>query len=119
METQRLKSIQVPDRTLDLLESFAYVKMGFRPGAYRLESLKDLPPQFRRHVGSGPNQQYAWFAWRIEDHTYLVTGAMSLERSRERGRPVLEVRSYDADGLLDEFAAWMRTAGGKWERCSD
>ncbi len=117
METQRLKSIQVPDRTVHLLESFACDRFGISRGAYRLRNLSELPPQLRRHVGDGPAQQYAWFAWQVDESIYLVTGSMSLERSRERGRPVLEIRSYNPRGMLEEFAAWVRTHGDHWERC--
>jgi hypothetical protein len=117
METQRLKLVQVPNQVLYLLESFACDNLGVAAGAYRLRALQELPSQLRRHVGDGPGQQHVWFAWRIDDRTYLITGAMSLERSRERGRPVLEIRSYDVDGSLIEFAIWVRTGFDRWERC--
>jgi hypothetical protein len=31
--------------------------------------------------------------------------------------PVLEVRSYDTDGLLDEAATCVRTSAAEWARC--
>ncbi len=117
MDTVRLKTIQVPDGTLNLLESFASSKVGVPPAAHRLQSLSELPPQLRRHVGVGPNKQYVWYAWSVGERTSLLTGALSLERSRERGRPVLEVRSYGEDGLLEESAAWVCTRADQWERC--
>jgi len=117
MDTLRLKTILVPDRTLGLLESFAWSVVGVPAGAHRLQSLNELPPQLRRHVGVGPNRQYVWYAWSVGERMSLLTGALSLERSRERGRPVLEVRSYGDDGLLEESATWLRTRADQWERC--
>jgi hypothetical protein len=117
METQRLKTIQVPDHTLGMLESFAITVLGVPPEARRVNRLAELPPQLRRHIGTGPGQQYVWFAWSAGERTSLLTGTLELERSRERGRPVLEVRSYDADGLLEEASAWVRTGPTEWVRC--
>ena len=116
MKTQVLKSIQIPNHTLALLESFATNVMRVPAGARRIGRLDDLPLQLRRHIGVGPGKQYVWFAWSIEDRVSLVTGAFSLERSRERGRPVLEVRTYDAEGLLDEAATWVRNSTNEWAR---
>ena len=118
MDTLRLKSIQIPDRTLSLLESFARSNLQIPPEAHQLTSLGELPAQLRRHVGPGPDQQYVWYAWSAGGRTWLLTGALSLERSRERGRPVLEVRSYDEHGYLEESAAWVRTRADEWERCA-
>jgi hypothetical protein len=118
VDTLRLKSIQIPDRTLDLLESFACSNGRVPPGTHRLQSLNELPPELRRHIGSGPDQQYVWYAWSTGVRTWLLTGALSLERSRERGRPVLDVRSYDEHGYLEESAAWVCTRAEEWERCN-
>jgi hypothetical protein len=118
LETQRLKTIQIPDRTLGLLESFATSVLNVPVGARRLNSIDELPRNLRRHVGIGPDKQYVWFAWSDGERTSLLTGALSLEHSRERGRPVLEVRTYDPDGLLDEAAIWVRIGFDQWVRCS-
>jgi len=118
MDTSRLKSIQVPDRTLSLLESFARSNLKIPPDAHQLKSLNELPSQLRRNIGSGPDQQYVWYAWSDGVRTWLLTGALSLERSRERGRPVLDVRSYDEHGYLEESAAWVCTRAEEWERCT-
>ena len=116
METQVLKAIQDPNRTLELLESFATNVLRVSASAGRVNRLDDLPLQLRRHVGVGPGKQYVWFAWCVDERVSLLTSALSLERSRERGRPVLEVRSYDADGLLDEAATWVQTGATEWAR---
>ena len=117
MKTQVLKAIQIPNRTLELLASFATDVLRVPDSAPRVTRLDDLPLHLRRHIGNGPGKQYVWFAWYTGERVSLVTGALSLELSRERGRPVLEVRSYDADGLLDEAATWVRTDATSWARC--
>jgi hypothetical protein len=117
LKTQVFKTIQIPNRTLELLESFATHVLRLPGSARRVTCLDDLPLQLRRHVGVGPGQQYVWFAWCMGERVALVTGALSLDLSRERGRPVLEVRSYDSDGLLDEAAAWVRATATGWARC--
>jgi hypothetical protein len=117
LKTQVLKSIQIPNRTLDLLDSFAAHVLHVPDSARRITRLDDLPPQLRRHIGVGPDKQYVWFAWCSGEQVSLVTGAFSLELSRERGRPVLEVRTDDADGLLEEAATWVRTGTSEWARC--
>ena len=117
MDTQILKAIQTPDRTLELLESFATQVLGVPESARRINRLDELPPQLRRHIGIGPGKQYVWFAWLTVERISLVTGEFSLELSRERARPVVEVRSYDADGLLDEAATWVRNGATAWARC--
>ena len=118
METQRLRTIQVPKSTLELLVSFATNVLRVPPDAQLVNRLDELPPHLRRHVGVGPDKQYVWFAWTHDERTSLLTATLELERSRERGRPVLEVRSYDADGLLDEAATWVVTSDDEWARCT-
>jgi hypothetical protein len=117
MDTMRLRTIQVPDRTYELLESFAKDHLRVDDDARRPAHLDDLPAQLRRHVGEGANQQYLWFAWEDIDRIYLITGALALDLARERGRPVLEIRRYDHDGTLLEDSTWMRVASGRWEKC--
>ena len=116
MKTQTLKSIQSPQHTLELLESFATHVLRVPATAQRVSRLDDLPLQLRRHVGVGPGKQYVWFAWMVDERVSLVTGALSFDLARERGRPVLEVRSYDAEGLLDEAATWINTGQADWAR---
>ena len=116
LKTQVLKSIQIPNHTLALLESFAINVLRVPAGARRIGRLDDLPLQLRRHIGVGHDKQYVWFAWSVDERVSLVTGAFSLEHSRERGRPVLEVRTYDADGLLEEAATWVRNSPKDWAR---
>ena len=116
MHTQRLKAIQIPSGTLSLLESFATSNLRPAAGARGIRTLQELPPRHRERVGPGGDQPYLWHAWDEAGRVRMVTGALSLEHSRERGRPVLEARIYDENGLLDESGTWVRTADD-WDRC--
>lgn len=116
MDTVRLKAIQLPDRTLPLLMSYAVDELHVSADMPRTASLAALPPALRRHVGDGPGQQHVWFAWEDGGRTYLITGAMALDLARERRRPVLEIRRYDHDGTLLECGTWMRADACRWER---
>ena len=49
---------------------------------------------------------------------WFVAGTTSLEMSRERGRPVLQLRVYDQQGALDEALTCVQTATNTWERCA-
>ena len=118
MHTLRLKAIQIPSGTFGLLESFATTVMRAASGQSRpLRTLAELPPRHRERVGSGQDQQYIWYAWDDGGRVRMVTGALALEPSRERGRPVLEVRIYDENALLEESGSWVRTRVDTWERC--
>jgi hypothetical protein len=43
---------------------------------------------------------------------------MSLENSRERGRPVLRISLYDATGRQLQSGLWMTDKAGAWQECS-
>lgn len=115
METQRLAAILHPDKTLELLRSFAASKGYIPADAVLINRLEDLPPELRRHVGAGPEQQYVWIAWRTPLWMRLITAALAFELSRECGEPVLEVRRYDEEGRREESGVWLRTRSGTWE----
>ena len=118
MQTLRMKAMQIPSGTLGLLESFASTVMhAASPDSRPLRTLSELPPAHRDRIGRGQDQQYIWYAWDDGKRVRLVTGALALEPSRERGRPVLEVRIYDENALLEESGSWVRTRVDTWERC--
>lgn len=80
------------------LESLATSFMQDPPAARVIGTLDQLPPRHRARIGGDADQQYLWFAWEEDARTRLITGAPSLEHSRERDRPVLEARVYDKNG---------------------
>ena len=117
LETLGLRTIQTPDRAAGLLESYAKQVLGVPTPARRLKRIDELPPHLRRHVGIGPGKHYGWFAWISGEQMSLLTGALALERSQERGRPVLEIRSYTVNGVLEETSSWVRSSLDHWTRC--
>jgi hypothetical protein len=89
LETARLRSIQHPRRSKGLLASFT------RRGA-----------------------EHVWIAFTDYHRIWFFTATPSLDLSRERGRPVLEIRSYDEQGDLLESACWVYTRDEEWVRCA-
>jgi hypothetical protein len=49
---------------------------------------------------------------------WFFTAEMSLSLSRERGRPTLEVGSYNVDGAMKEWQLWVCLNDGTWQQCS-
>jgi hypothetical protein len=109
--------MQMPDRSAGLLESYAQHVLGVPTPARRLKRIDELPPHLRRHVGIGPGKHYVWLAWTSGEQMSLLTGALAPERSQARGRPVLEIRRYTVNGVLEETSTWVRTSLKYWTRC--
>jgi hypothetical protein len=61
----------------------------------------------------------SWSCWTQGYRAWLFTAEMSMELSRERGAPVLQVNLYGDDGSLRESATLMNGPSGKWQRCGD
>jgi hypothetical protein len=51
--------------------------------------------------------------------TWLFTGEMSLDASRERRATVLNINVYGEDGNLQEAGSWKPHHDGNWQRCAD
>ena len=118
METARLRSIQQPRRSRELLASFA-LRDGLIPvHARRVTSPRQLTPSLRRLTDTCSNAEHVWIAFIGDDRIWFFAATPSLELSRERGRPVLEIRSYDEYGDLLESACWVHTRGEEWVRCT-
>jgi hypothetical protein len=49
---------------------------------------------------------------------WFVAGTSSLELSRERGRPVLQLLVYNEGGALKEALTCVQTVGKSWEKCT-
>lgn len=119
METQRLRAIQQPSAAALLLESVALASRRLPAGARPVCDESDLPSSLR-HITRrlGTTGDAVWRAWTDERHTWLFTGEVSLDLSRERHRPVLRVCEYDDDAALEECALWVLARNDAWERCA-
>ncbi|MGA2563397.1 MAG: hypothetical protein ABSF96_07545 [Steroidobacteraceae bacterium] len=85
--------------------------------AVRLTALSELTTPLRRLARTNALAESAvWLAWSDDGPIWFVTGTISLELSRERGRPVLQMRVYNRDGTLEEALTCVQTVGNDWER---
>jgi len=116
LESLGAQTIQIPDRSAGLLPSYAQHVLGVTAPAHRLRRSEQLPPHLRRHVGIGPGKFPVWCAWNSGEQILLLTGALVPERSQKRGRPVLEIRRYTQNGVLEETSTWVRTSLEYWTR---
>lgn len=100
MQTMRLFAYQRPSRVEALLESLLQAR-GRLPGkARKVTDRSELPSALQKIVIKLHNNERVWNAWTDEDRIWFFTAEMSLELSRERGCPALQVGSYDVDGKL-------------------
>jgi hypothetical protein len=118
LETARLKSIQHPRRSKGLLTSFVSRDGVIPVGAHRVTLPQELTPALRRLADTGSGPEHVWIAFSHDHRIWFFTATPSLELSRERGRPVLEIRSYDEQGDLLESACWVHTRDEEWVRCA-
>jgi hypothetical protein len=118
LETARLRSIQHPRRSKELLASFA-LRDGVVPvQARRVTSPRQLTPSLRRLTDTCCSSEHVWIAFTGDHRIWFFAATPSLELSRERGLPVLEIRSYDEFGDLLESACWVHTRDEGWVRCA-
>ena len=118
METARLRSIQHPRRSKGLLASFVSRDGVVPVQAHRVILPQELTPALRRLADTRSSPDHVWIAFSYSHRIWFFTATPSLELSRERGRPVLEIRSYDEQGDLLERACWVHTREEEWVRCA-
>jgi hypothetical protein len=119
MQTSRLRTIQKPNQCEELVEACVRARKMVPPGAVRLTSLSDLSVPLRRLARKNAlPESSVWLAWGDAGAMWFVAGTTSLELSRERGRPVLQLRVYNAEGKLDEALTCVQTTANTWEECA-
>ena len=119
MQTVRLRSIQKPNHCEELVDACVRARKMVPQGAVRMTSLADLPIPLRRLVRKNAlPESSVWLAWSDAGAMWFVAGTTSLELSRERGRPVLQLRVYNEEGSLDEALTCVQTRSNNWERCA-
>ena len=118
MQTMRLFAYQRPSRIAALLESLLQAR-GLLPGkARRVTDRSELPSALQKIVLKSQNTERVWNAWTDEDRIWFFTAEMSLELSRERGCPALQVGSYELDGKLRAWQLWAYLKDGTWQQCA-
>lgn len=118
METMRLRSLQQPTRTQELLESLLLFLERPPRGADRVSDRTELPSVLQRLVIRGSKDGMAWAAWRQRFDIEFYGAELALDMARERGRPTLRVTVYDSDGKIRELANWAQVSQDAWQRQS-
>jgi hypothetical protein len=118
METTRLRTMQQHSFCEELVEACVHARKLLPPGAQRVASRSQLTMPLRgltrRHA---PDDEYAvWLAWSQDSAICYVAGTFSLDLSRERGHPVLNLLVYNRDGALEQAQTCMQTPENHWER---
>jgi hypothetical protein len=118
METKRLRAIQHPQRTTVLLESWA-LSEGFLPAqAYRIRTLKELSEPLRDIARRCNGGDSVWLAWTDGRRVWFLTAVLSLDLSRERGKPVLQIKVLDKAGAIHRVEHRVHTMSHGWQKCS-
>ena len=116
-ETDRLRTIQKPNLCQQLVEACVRGRKMIPHEAFRLTALSELTKPLQRLARTNALAECAvWLAWSDAGTIWFVTGMTSLELSRERGRPVLQMRVYNREGTLQEALACLHTSADVWER---
>jgi hypothetical protein len=116
-ETIRLRTMQKPNLCAGLVDSCVRGRKMVPRDAFRLTSLSELTIPLRRLARTNALAESAvWLAWSDASAICFVTGTSSLELSRERGRPVLQMRVYNREGTLQEALTCVQTSADVWER---
>jgi hypothetical protein len=119
MQTVRLRSIQKPNHCEQLVEACVRARKLVPPDAVRITSLSDLSIPLRRLARTNAlPESSVWLAWGDSVAMWFVAGTTSLELSRERGRPVLQLRAYNEAGRLEEAITCVQTRANTWELCA-
>src|SRR5215475_8842152 len=106
METVRLQKIQQPSHLERLLEALV-TRGGLIPkDAYQIRAARALSPQLQRVADQTVQGNRVWACWADSQHAWFFTCELSVQLSRERGAPVLEVDHFDEGGELKDSGTW-------------
>jgi hypothetical protein len=117
MDTMRLRAIQHPSNGEELLENFVQRQARLPRDSRRLIRSREMTPALASVAVKAEQGGYVWRAFTDDRLTWMFVAEISLERSRERGRPVLTVVRYDEHGRLEERADWVQLRSDTWQRC--
>jgi hypothetical protein len=100
-----------------LLENFVHSAARLPRDSRRLVRPREMTPALANVIAKAEHSGYVWRAFTDDRLTWSFVAEISLERSRERGRPVLTVIQYDEHGELQERADWVQVRADSWQRC--
>jgi hypothetical protein len=83
-----------------------------------LASRVNSAPAPLRHLSRLIDRQDSlWRSWADEPRIWFFEGVLSLELSRERGKPVLNLCAYDRVGDLLRSRMFVLSADHRWRKC--
>lgn len=111
--------MQQPSKVDALLREVVRERGALPADAYEIGDLGEVPASLRRIVQIAAHFGRSCSCWKDDrNRHFLFVGEMSLELSRERGVPVLQVDQYGEDGLMSS-TKWVADHQGKWQRCGE
>ena len=119
METVRLRRIQEPSRVQRLLDAYISRTGNLPDSTYQVRNPRELPKALQVLLTRAIEAGEAWSCWARGPQLWLFTCHMSLERSRERGSPVILVHLHGEDAELKDSGTWRFDPLGNWTRCAD
>ena len=117
MQTMKFGAMRRPSYLENLLRSLVRARGWVVPEAEAIHDSGELPSALQKLVIDAETTGGVWRAWLNPDGRRLFVAELSVELSRERGRPVLQVRYYNDGGALEEFSIWAHLADGAWRQC--
>jgi hypothetical protein len=119
METMKLRAIQQPGHAGELLDGFIRLAGRLPSDAHEVVDERRLTPSLEKLAQRSLDDGAVWRAWTDDRAMWLWSCEVSLERSRERGLPVMEVRRYDENGNVEDSGTWVRVRNEDWQRCNE
>ncbi len=116
MQTERLRTIQHPGRVGDLLESLIESRQVVPPGLTRVASATALSSPLRLLSRAVERRDSIWRAWTDGARVWFFEALFALALSRERGKPVIELREYDEMGEIMRVMTFVSTSAHGWQR---
>ncbi len=117
MQTMKLRAMQHPGQAVELLDSFILCEGRLPSESHRLTHGSQLTPSLEKLASRSLEDGNVWRAWTDDRVIWLWTCEVSLDRSRERGMPVMEVARYDESGTIEESGTWVCLGNDSWQRC--
>lgn len=118
METQRLRTVQHPGRVADLLDSLIGSRPILPPSLTRVMSTSGLPAPLRLLSRCIERRDSVWRAWTDGARVWFLEALFSLELSRERGKPVIQLKQYDELGDVTRVLTFVSTPDHGWQQCA-
>jgi hypothetical protein len=101
------------------LETFVSHSNILPEGSYQIRDSRALSAVFQEVIIQAIKNKQAWCCWTDDCGIWLITGEMSLPLSRLRGKPVLQVSFYGAEGQLKDTGFWAPGQQATWQRCTE